>query len=126
MNPLELLDQTQSRAATVIAGIGAEHLGLPSPCGSWTVRDELNKLITSTMHMVIAVNEDRNDDYHDLGAPPDLAGEDATAAFDRAAKACREAFSTDGVFERTLHAPVPGVQLPADQLLGVRIFDTTV
>ena len=126
MDPLTMLDQAQDRAAAVIGQIHPDQLGLPTPCSNWDVRTCLNKLVTSTMFWVTSINEGRRDDHLDLGSPPDLIGDDPLKAYRAAATACRAAFADPAVFSRVMPAPVPDLELTGEQMLGVRIFDTTV
>ncbi len=126
MDPMTLLDTVQDRAASVVAQISAEQMGAPSACAGWDVRTCLNKLVTSTRYWVVALNEGREDPTLDLGNPPDLIGADALGAYRAAAAACRSAFERPGVFTAMVPCSVPGVQLSGEQMLGVRIFDTTV
>ena len=126
MDPMQLLDTAQTRAGTVIALVRPEHLSRPTPCVGWDVRTCLNKLVTSTRFWVVSLNEGRRDPFLDLGAPPDLIGSDAVRAYGDAAQACRAAFTDTTVFARTMPAPVPDLDLTGEQMLGVRVFDTTV
>jgi uncharacterized protein (TIGR03086 family) len=126
MNPMTLLNDTQDRAAAVISQIRADRLGLASPCTGWDVRTCLNKLITSTRFWVVSLTEGRADPQLDLGAPLDLIGDDPSTAYKAAAAACQQAFALDGILTASVPAPVPGVSLTGEQMLGVRIFDTTV
>ena len=126
MDPMQMLDDSQSRAEAVIARIRPEQLSLPTPCAGWDVRTCVNKLVTSTRFWVVSLQEGRREPTLDLGAPPDLIGTDPVGSYRAAAEACRAAFSDPAVFGRTMPAPVPDLDLTGEQMLGVRIFDTTV
>lgn len=126
MDPLQLLDTAQDRAAAAVAQVRADQLAWPTPCAGWDVRTCLNKLVTSTRYWVVSLTEGRDDPMLDLGNPPALIGDDPLGVYRAAATACRAAFDQDGILTTIMPAPVPGLVLTGEQMLGVRIFDTTV
>jgi uncharacterized protein (TIGR03086 family) len=126
MDPMQLMELAQTRAALVIGKVEPAQLAAPTPCAGWTVRTCLNKLVTSTKFWAVALVEGRRDPVLDLISPPDIVGHDPLVAYTDAAEACRKAFTAAGVFERVVPCPIPGLDLTGDQMLGLRIFDTTV
>ena len=127
MEAVEKLKNVNRTAEAVVAKIVEEDLPKLTPCGTWTVRQELNKLMASVIHSTRAIAEGVDDEAMDLGNPPELIGDDPHAALVEANRRCEDAFSADGALEQVdLPVPVPDLRLPATMLMGIRLFDTTV
>ena len=126
MEALSILDQTDARAAAVLSRIGSNDLDRPTPCVGWDLKTCLNKLVTSIRFCAIAVSEQRRALELDVTHPPDLIGDDPGDAFRDAADAFRAAITEPAVLERVVPSPVPDLDVTGEQMLSIRIFDTTV
>jgi len=127
MSPLEQLEHVNRTAEAVVAKVTDADLDKPTPCGTWVVRTELNKLIASVIHTSRSVAEGVDDERMDLGDPPELIGDDPLAALQSAHRDCEAAFGAEGAFDQEdLPVAVPGMRFPAPIVLAVRLFDTTV
>jgi uncharacterized protein (TIGR03086 family) len=123
---LSILDQTNALAAAVLSRIGSDDLDRPTPCAGWDLKTCVNKLVTSTRFCEIAVSKQRRASELDVTHPPDMIGDNPNDAFRDAADAFRVAITEPAALERLVPSPVPGLDLTGEQMLSIRIFDTTV
>jgi uncharacterized protein (TIGR03086 family) len=123
---LDVLNATQAGALAVVEQIRPDDLGRPTPCSDWNVRTCLNKLVASTRFSTIAVAEGRRDTTLDLTAPPDLVGDDPVGSYRTAAADCYSALSDSAAWQRTVPTALVGLDVTGEQMIHIRIFDTTV
>lgn len=114
-----MYERALANTRKVVAGVGRDQLGLPTPCTEWDVRELLNHLVGG-MEILARGAE---------GAPPevpemDYTARDHVAAYDSLAARVVEAFSAPGLLERTLD--LPWGESPASAALGLGIADATV
>lgn len=126
MDPMQMFDGAHRTLAEVVGQMSADDLTQRTPCEAWTVRDETNKIVASLLHNSVALEEGRDATEYDLGTPPELIGNDPAGTLNAAIDRTRAAYAADGAMEKTVPAPVPGMELPAEQLFGVRILETTI
>jgi uncharacterized protein (TIGR03086 family) len=96
MDPLQQLDQLAAPLGGVVAGISADQLGLPTPCGDFDVRGVLEHMIAGAATFAAAFRGE-------APAEPDLS--DPLAGFAPALGGLVEAISGPGALERTLETP---------------------
>lgn len=123
-DPLHVLDLAQTRAAALIAGLGDDDWGRPTPCTEWSVRDVVNKMTASTQLFAAFGRRERPDPAPDLIDPAEILGDDPLGVYLEAAADCRAAWRADGAMEGT--APSTVGEFPAKAVLNARIFDTTI
>src|ERR1700759_866542 len=101
MEPLDAFDRAAAAATDVVAGIGDDQFGLPTPCTEWSVRGVLNHIVVGNLVADAIVagrsHPDRN---------TDRLGRDPKAAFARSLAATRDTLSRPGLLERTVTTPM--------------------
>lgn len=122
--PLVALDRAQTTAAAVIARIGEDDWGRPTPCDAWNVRDIVNKMVASTWTFTVFGERRRPEPAWDLVHPAEVLGDDPLGVFLDAAARCREVWRRPGALDGT--APSTVGEFPAVAVLNARIFDTTI
>ncbi|MEO1062247.1 MAG: TIGR03086 family metal-binding protein [Actinomycetota bacterium] len=123
-DPLHVLDLAQARAAALIADLGDDDWGRPTPCTEWSVRDVVNKMTASTQLFAAFGRRQRPDPPPDLIDPAEILGDDPLGVYLDAAADCRAAWRGEGAMEGT--APSTVGEFPAKAVLNARIFDTTI
>ena len=79
--------------------VNTPDLSAATPCDDWTVRDLLNHMIDTQRYFAGAA---RGEDVSPPGPnPPDVLGDDPAAAVQRTRADVEDAFSRDGVIEKT-------------------------
>jgi len=91
---------------------GVDDLDAPTPCDEWSVRDLLNHMLDTQRYFLSAA---RGEQASPPGPnPPDVLSANPRADFEQVQAQVAEAFSHDGVIEKT--GPALGIAF-ADQLL---------
>jgi uncharacterized protein (TIGR03086 family) len=91
---------------------GVDDLGATTPCDEWTARDVVNHIVQTQRYFVSAAKGE--DASPPTPTPPDLVSDDAAADLRDVQAQVIEAFSPDGVIERT--GPLFGIAF-VDQLV---------
>ncbi|MFT7835521.1 TIGR03086 family metal-binding protein [Saccharothrix sp. BKS2] len=116
MNLLELNRAALDLTLELWAELDEEHLGLPTPCAGWTVRELMRHQVEVTAGFAAAA----------LGtAPGGPASDDALVAYRAAADAATAAFRADGFLDRTAVFPGFGPR-PARELVAAHFVDNLV
>lgn len=109
-------DLTAALAGTeqLVAGIGPDAWGLPTPCTGWSVRDVVNHLVAGNLLFVRVLGGEQLPPREELLAASraDQLGDDASGAYRASAAALAGAFRADGALERMVTVPagtVPGI-----------------
>jgi len=92
----------------IIAAIRADQLELPTACSRYDVRALLNHLVGATW---VFAKVGAGEKVQRQDPPPDLVGDDPTAAYEQARQAVAAAFAQPGALDRTWSMPfadVPG------------------
>jgi uncharacterized protein (TIGR03086 family) len=111
------LDQAQ----TIVAGIRADQLGSPTPCGKWNTRELANHLV-GTNWMMSAVGKGERTDRE--GAPPDLLGDDPVGDYRASSRAAADAFSSPGALERPWALPIG--EVPGAVARNIHLVETVI
>lgn len=124
MEPLELLAAAQRASIAVVARVGADDLGAPTPCEGWDVTKLLDKMVTSGhLFATLCRGEQPGPDLN-LLFPEAIAGADPVAALRAACDDCSTAFAESGL-EGEMMGPL-GVMVPRAAGLKVRSMDATL
>lgn len=94
-DPVALHDRALDATAAVVAGVGAGHLGLPTPCREWDVGRLLAHLAESNEHFTVAAN----------ALPAELPDDDPLAAYALSTEAVRRAWHQPDLLERRVALP---------------------
>ena len=95
---LDLYGRASEWTATKVPGAAA-NLDAPTPCDDWDVRTLLNHML-DTQHFFVGAA--RGEEVSPPSpSPPELIGDDAVAAFDRARAETLSTFAEPGVIEKT-------------------------
>src|SRR4051794_14699769 len=109
----DLLDLYRQTSAWTLEKVGgAKDLDAATPCDEWSLRDLLNHMLDTQRYFLAAA---RGEDAAPPGPnPPDVVSDQPRQDFERIQADVIEAFSRDGVIEKT--GPAIGIAF-ADQLL---------
>jgi len=124
VDPLRILDLSQTRCAALVASLGPDDWARPTPCTEWSVRDIVNKIVASTWTFTAFAERTRPEPPWDLVHPAEVIGDDPLGVYLAAADRCRAAWRQAGALEGT--APSTVGEFPAKAVLNARIFDTTI
>ena len=114
-----------SRVRAVVAGVGEDDLGRPTPCTDWTVADLVDHVISGNrMFASILRGEQTRAVSGDRRAGLGPVDADRVAAYDRAADELLTAFRTDGALERVITVPFGTV--PGSVALHLRLTELLV
>ena len=106
----------------VIASVGPDDMGRPTPCDAWTLRDLLNHIIGGATMFAGAFGGGPVTDIS--GQLPDVVGDDPSGAFGAAATRFGEALQQPGATERVLDLPFGAMTVGT--FLRFVAFDLTV
>ena len=110
LDPLALYRQASAWNADKVGGV--KDLDAATPCDEWTVRDLLNHMLDTQRYFLAAA---RGEDASPPSAnPPNVLSDNPRQDFERIQADVIDAFSQDGVIDRT--GPALGIAF-ADQLL---------
>ena len=110
MDWLDLYRQTSAWTADKVGGV--KDLDATTPCDEWSVRDLLNHMLDTQRYFLGAA---RGEQASPPGPnPPDVLGDNPRQDFERIQSDVIDAFSQDGVIDKT--GPALGIAF-ADQLL---------
>jgi uncharacterized protein (TIGR03086 family) len=119
MESLDAFDRAAAAATTVVAGIGDDQFGLPTPCAEWSVRGVLNHIVVGNLLADAIVagrsHPDRN---------TDRLGRDPKATFAQSLAATRDTLSQPGLLERTVTTPMG--EAPGAILVHMRVAELVV
>jgi len=118
---LGVYEDNLERVRTIVEGVRPDQWGLPTPCAEWTVHDLVVHIVGGLMMFGTLA---RGDTLPAGDQPGDLLGDDALAAYDRAAGVARAGFGSAGAAERLMALPVGSV--PGEAALSVALADLTV
>ncbi len=94
-DPVALHEAALDATARVVAGLGPEHLALPTPCAGWDVRRLIEHLVEGNEMFTRAA----------MGATVPPAGDDPFEAYARSTEAVRQAWRQPGLLEREVTLP---------------------
>jgi uncharacterized protein (TIGR03086 family) len=106
------LQRAVTSARSVMASVRPEHMGNPTPCGSWTVRDLLIHMIDAPAFSAVVMETGDSTTYSAAPANP-VAG-DCVAEYDTTTSRAIAAFRADGAMSKLVTLPVVGALPGAD------------
>lgn len=107
----------------VVAGIGPDQLGLPTPDAEWDVRALLTHLVAGNLWVAELAAGRTIEEVGDR-LDGDVLGDDAPAAYDRSARLAADAFEVPGALEAPCavsYGPVPGSVYAGHRFLDVLV-----
>lgn len=110
MDPIELFDRASAWTSEKIRGAG--DLSAKTACDEWDARTVVNHLIDGARFFERSAKGEQAD--MPSPTPPDLAGDDPVASYDRARQATLAAFREPGALEKA--GPLVGIAF-ADHLI---------
>lgn len=115
----------QALAATgrLVAGVRPEHLGLPTPCEGWDVRDLLQHVVAGNLWVRPLVEGNTIDEVGDA-YDGDVLGDDPAGAYERSSVDADAAFSTPGATDAACavsYGPIPGSMYARHRFVDVLI-----
>jgi len=120
MDVVTVLQGQAARTSTLVDSVPPDHLGLPTPCSDWTVRDLINHLcLVAQFCARVASGEQVEPDYE-----TDFVGDDPSGAYRRWQKEMLEACTAPGLAERTVY--MMGQEFPGAVVLALALMDTVV
>jgi uncharacterized protein (TIGR03086 family) len=123
MNLGQIHERALWATGTVVDGIAARQLELPTPCDGWAVRELLNHIVSGNLWVAeLAAGRTIADVGDRLDG--DTLGDDPAAAYRASAELAAEAFNEPGAMDAPCavsYGPVPG-----SVYCGHRILDVTV
>jgi uncharacterized protein (TIGR03086 family) len=124
--PSEKLATALTGTEHLVASIGPDQWGLPTPCTGWSVRDVVGHLVGGNLLFVRLLAGAPLPPREELLAESrtDRLGADPLGAYRVAAAALVEAFRADGVLERVV--TVPAGTLPGIAALHLRTVEAMV
>lgn len=113
---IQPLQQAHSVARSVLAGVTAEQMSLPTPCASWDVAGLVNHMVGGQHFFAAGMNGEAP------GEASDFAAGDFVASFDEGAAVCAAAFGAEGAMEKI--ASLPFGDMPGQAFMGLAMTDT--
>jgi uncharacterized protein (TIGR03086 family) len=116
---VEVLQRAFASTGSVLSRITADHMGDPTPCASWTVRDLVNHIVrgpgffAETVATGVAPGR---------GGAPDYAAGDYLAVFDEGVGRALAAFGAPGAMEKMLKVPIGDA--PGSVFVFIAAIDT--
>ena len=111
------LEQAIASTRAVLAGVSKEQLDDDTPCAQWKVSALINHIVGGQYFFEACAKGDPPS-----GNDTDFSATDFVSAFDEGARRSVEAFSADGVMQKTLTLPFG--QMPGAAFLGIAATDT--
>jgi uncharacterized protein (TIGR03086 family) len=124
--PVGNLSTALAGTEQLVAGIGPDEWGLPTPCTGWSVRDVVNHLVAGNLLFIRVFGGTPLPPREELVAASrtDRLGDDAVGAFRDSAAALVDAFRADDALERMV--TVPAGTFPGIAALHLRIVEALV
>jgi uncharacterized protein (TIGR03086 family) len=124
--PDEKLASALTGTGHLVAAIGPDEWGLPTPCTGWSVHDVVNHLVGGNLLFVRLLGGEPLPPREELVAASrtDRLADDAAGAYRASAAALVDAFRADGVLERPV--TVPAGTFPGIAALQLRIVEALV
>jgi len=124
--PVENLAAALAGTEQLVAEIGPDEWGLPTPCTDWSVRDVVNHLVAGNLLFVRVFGGEPLPPREELLAASrtDRLGDDAAGAYRASAAALVDAFRVEGALERMV--TVPAGTFPGIAALHLRIVEALV
>ncbi len=119
MMSTETLERAFGVAKQVLAGVGPDHLDLPTPCASWDVRAVLNHLVGGSVFFAAATEAGQAPTGGDA---PDFAAGDFVASYEDGSKQAVAAFGAPGALEKIVKLPFG--EFPGAGFMGIATVDT--
>jgi uncharacterized protein (TIGR03086 family) len=104
---------------SIVANVGSDSFGLPTPCEQFDVRSLLNHMIAGN-HRFLAVA--RGEPAQSVPVMGDFVDEDALGPYRESADALAKAWSDPAALERTARLPIGDV--PGAVALGIHTVET--
>jgi uncharacterized protein (TIGR03086 family) len=118
MDLVTSVDSALSWTGKIMQSATPDHYSDSTPCTEWDLRTLANHMVGGAWMFAGALNGDALP----TGAPGDLVGDDASAAYDAASAALRAAAASDGVMERPTELPLG--TMPGSVTLSLALMDT--
>lgn len=116
-------EQALGATATLIEGVAARQLDLPTPCDGWSVRELLNHIVGGNLWAAELAAGKTIDEVGDR-LDGDMLGDDPSAAYRASAEVAAAAFNAPGAMDAPCavsYGPVPG-----SVYCGHRIVDVAI
>ncbi len=126
MDTLSAYDHASTTAERIVAQVGREQFGAPTPCTDWTVGDLLNHLVGTLEVLAARLTEQEPAVRARPGGLPedDLLGDDHVAAYATAVSALAAVIGVPGALQRSY--PTPVGPLPGSLLADTAVLDLVV
>ena len=118
---LTVLETATNNTSGIVGAVRPEHLGLPTPCARFDVRELLNHMVGGQQLIVQASNAPVQQPPN--GVFPDHIGDDPAGAFERSSKEVLELFADPATRAATFRL---GIDVPGDQALGIAVMEVVV
>ena len=115
-NDLRLLEEAGAAFAAVLQGVKPGQMSEASSCAGWSVKDLTDHVISGNLRFASLVSG--------ASPTPDGPDDDPTTAFRASMRTLTEAFSADGVLDRTFQTPMG--ERSAPRLVATRIVEMSV
>jgi uncharacterized protein (TIGR03086 family) len=112
VDPLVAHQRAQEAFAGVLAHVGPDQLGAPTPCTEWTIGDLIEHIIVGNEHVGLWASNPVE--------PPARSG-DIAAAHRAAAAAAQQIFAAPDGMTRAFNLPIG--QFPGQLFIGIRTAD---
>jgi uncharacterized protein (TIGR03086 family) len=124
--PVDDLGSALAGTEQLVARIGVEQWGLPTPCTDWSVRDVVNHLVGGNLLFARVLGGEPLPPREELVAASrtDRLGDDALGAYRSSAAALLDACRAEGVLDRPV--TVPAGTFPGIAALHLRIVEALV
>jgi uncharacterized protein (TIGR03086 family) len=123
MDGLTALDLSSALLRERLGELDSNHLGLPSVCAGWTVRNVANHVIGGAHRYCLLMCHASVEELEPTRAH-DYVAEGAVTALDRHQSELGRLFRRPGAFETTVHHPL--FDATGEELLGMRVIEQTL
>jgi uncharacterized protein (TIGR03086 family) len=116
-------EQALSATSTLVDGVGARQMDLPTPCDGWSVRELLNHIVGGNLWAAELAAGKTIEDVGDR-LDGDNLGDDPAAAYRDSAQLAAAAFSAPGAMDAPCavsYGPVPGSVYCGHRIVDVGI-----